>query len=171
MVESGWWMPTVRISVIAPTKALFDYNKWTGAVKDTLHRKTEPGLKNLFKGTTEGWKSQPDFIAHHFQTNSSIGVEVYTRDAIYGLVNAGSPVHLIRPRSRGGFLRFQVGYRSATRPGRLQSSAYRRFGMWIGTNQVRHPGFAARKFDEQIAEAYGPTFVEDMQKTFAEGLP
>ena len=164
-------MPNIRINVIVPKKAIFDGNKWLAEVKNVMHSKTEPDLRGFFKGTTEGWKNQPDFLAHHFQQGDTVGVEVYTRDSVYGLVNAGSPAHLIRPRSRGGLLRFQAGYQSATRPGSLRSGPYRRFGAGIAAVQVRHPGFKARRFDEQIADEYRSVFQADIEKTFKAGLP
>lgn len=160
----------IRINVIVPKKALFDKARFIDEVKSIMHRKTEPELRAMFQGTTQGWKEQPDFVSHHFQTSSVIGVQVYTMDSVYGMVNAGSPAHLITPRN-SGFLRFQVGYRSATRPGSLSSGSYRRFGAFVSTQRVRHPGFEARKFDEQIGEEYGDTFVEDINGAMARGIP
>lgn len=164
-------MVLVRINVIVPKQALFDYGKFTSTVKDTLRRKTEPDLKRIFRGTTQGWKTQPEFKADHFSTNNTIGVQVFTTNAAYGIVNAGSPSHMIRPKNRGGFLRFQTGYSPATRPGSLSSGPYRRSGQFVAAQMVRHPGFRARKFDEQIVDVYSPIFAEDMAKTFEGGVP
>jgi len=77
-------------------------------------------------------------------------------------VNAGSPPHEIRPKS-GGMLRFQPGYRAATKPGRLMSQSSQRSGPHISARAVRHPGFAAREFDLAVAEEIGPRFAEDIQ--------
>jgi len=60
-------------------------------------------------------------------------------------------------------LRFQVGYRSATRPRVLSSRAYSRFGNYVSSRGVNHPGFEAREFTKTIAEEYEDTFVHDMQ--------
>lgn len=163
-------MPSVRIKVIIPQKALFNSGKFIAALKTHLRQKTDPDLKRFFKGTTEGWQKQPEFRAHHFETAQQIGVRVYTSDDIYGLVNAGSPPHLILPRNRG-FLRFQPGYSSATKPGSLRSRAYRRTGKTVKRGSVKHPGFAARKFNKQIKDAYTPTFENDVDKLVSKGLP
>lgn len=161
----------IRINVIVPKNKVFDYEKVVREIKRVMHESTEPDLRDYFEDTTEGWKKEPLFFAHHFETNGSIGVQVYTSDSVYGIVNAGSPSHLIRPKQRGGILRFQTGYRSATRAGSLKSGAYARSGSFITAPQVRHPGFEARRFDELIAKEYEPKFVEDMNKAFAVGKP
>lgn len=157
--------------MIAPSKSAFYYDKWVREIESKMRTKTEPDLRKYFKDTIIGWKTQPEFLAHHFKTNSSIGVQVYTSNRVYGIVNAGSPSHLIRPRQRGGILRFQVGYQSATKLGSLKSGPYRRSGITVTTLQVRHPGFKPRGFDELIADDYSPKFVKDMYETFTGGLP
>lgn len=164
-------MGLLRINVIVPKKPLFDFQAFSGAIKNMLRTKTEPDLRRIFRETTSGWKEQPEFTAHHFQGPSSIGVQVYTRNGVYGLVNSGSPAHLIRPRRRGGLLKFQPGYNSATRPGSLHSRAYRRFGQVVTASQVRHPGFEARKFDEQIVDTYTSVFAEDVERAIERGIP
>lgn len=160
-----------RIRVIAPEKSLFYYDRWVREIEAKMHAQTEPDLRKYFKDTTTGWKSQPEFLVHHFKTHSAIGVQVYTNDQVYGIVNAGSPSHLIRPRQRGGILRFQVGYQAGTKPGSLKSRPYRRSGSIITKLQVRHPGFTPRSFDELIADDYAPRFARDMYETFTAGLP
>src|SRR3990172_8450930 len=159
-------MPLIQIKVIIPKRLMFDYNKWTREIKRVMKQRTEPELKALFRGTVEGWKKPPTFWASYIQTPSSIGVQVYAREKVYAIVTRGSPPHTIRARRRG-LLRFQPGYRASTRPGSLQSGAAMRFGAVMTAVRVNHPGFAARNFDKQIADVYGPTFAADMEKTFA----
>lgn len=160
----------ISIRVIVPKHPIFDKEKWLSAVEDVMRSKTEPDLRALFRTTTEGWQDQPEFRADHFRDSSKVGVRVYTTHSVYGMVNAGSKSHLIRPRKQGGSLRFQPGYIPSTRPGSLNSRASSRSGDFITSGQVNHPGFEARKFDEQIAESYGKTFQEDIDKTFASGI-
>lgn len=161
----------IRINVIVPKKPLFDKARFLSEVKSVMHKKTAPELRVIFKGTTEGWKDQPDFQEHHFQSGDTIGVQVYTRHNIYGLVNAGSPPHRIAAR-QGGRLAFQWGYISATKPGSLKSYRAIRAGSFIHTPVIRrHPGFEARKFDEQIAEEYRATFEQDVQQAVKASIP
>lgn len=81
----------------------------------------------------------------------------------YALVNSGSPPHTIQAQ-RGGLLKFQRGYRASTSPRMLSSRAKHRFGGFVSTPLVHHPGFEAREFDTEIAELFKPIFEADMQE-------
>jgi len=86
----------------------------------------------------------------------------------YALVNAGARPHVIRPR-HARILKFQRGYRAATRPRVIGSHAAARYGPVVTAQAVHHPGFEAREFDETIAKEYAPRFREDMRRALDEG--
>lgn len=164
---------SVEIKVTVP-KEVFKIEAWRRRVEHVQSQKTGPELQALFRKTVTGWDHKPRFYKRKHITAYQIGVIVHPAKEkageIYALVNEGAKPHLIRPRTRK-FLRFQVGYRSASRPRFIGGRRKTRFGRFISTPLVRHPGFQAREFDSAIAEAYGPTFFKDMQDTFRFGQP
>lgn len=138
------------------------------SILQQMQRKTAPDLQRLFKQTVQGWKDPPVFLQKFTNSPSEVSTTVWPGQntkggKIYALVNAGSPRHPIFPRRRGGMLRFYAGYRPSTRPRVLRSGPNARFGDYVGSYGVNHPGFEAREFDSTIAEQYEETFVEDMQ--------
>jgi hypothetical protein len=156
---------SVQIKVDVPDSLLDD-----AAVRDEIERalrnQTAPDLRRQFDKTTEGWDNRPNFSQRFASRNDYISATVYTTQEQYGIVNAGSPPHTITPR-RGGMLRFQPGYRAATRPRTISSRAKSRSGSVISTKSVNHPGFEARDFDVTIAEEILPRFEEDIQDAIA----
>lgn len=163
-------MTGIRVTVTVP-ESIFRSQVLVDRIKSTMRQKTAPDLRNLFKKTTEGWEKKPGWFQKFNFSYGYMATSVYAVGAAagtYALVNAGAKPHTIRP-SRSPFLRFQPGYRAATSPRILSSRAKTRYGNFISSQLVHHPGFEAREFDKTIAELYAPTFAEDMRKavTFA----
>lgn len=152
---------SIRVTVKIP-ELVFDSALVRHAIQRTLETKTGPDLSKEFKKTVEGWTNPPRFNPHihHVQ---KLSAEVSTESERYNFVNNGTAAHRITPKRAGGLLRFQPGYRAATRPGVIGSSRPSRFGDHISSRGVLHPGVEARNFDEVIAEGYAETFVEDIQ--------
>lgn len=162
----------IKMRVRVP-KELLSSAKVVDEIARAQRQQTAPELKKLFKQTVDGWKTPPDFSQTQAIGPNRISISVFTSGpnaGKYALVNEGSPPHIIRPR-RGGMLRFQTGYRAGTRPRMLSSRAYQRFGNYISTGIVHHPGFDARKFDETVAEEHGPQFEKDMQDAIKRAAP
>ena len=134
-----------------------------------LKYKTGPAMQKMFNGTTNGWSRPPKFYQGGHNWTSEVSVKVYTVSEIYGYVNSGTPAHRISAR-RYGTLRFQPGYRAATRPGSMMSSKPSRFGNYITPLSVNHPGIEAREFDVQVAEAIYPDFVSDVEEAIRIGV-
>jgi len=138
------------------------------AIMQKMQHKTAPDLQRMFKGTVEGWKDQPNFLQKFKDAPAYLSTTVWPSRSnkagrTWALVNAGSPPHPITPK-RARLLRFQVGYRAGTHPRVLRSRAYSRFGNYVSSLGVQHPGFEAREFTRTIAEEYTETFVKDMQE-------
>lgn len=155
-------MVDVSITVTVPESILNDA-QFRAEIERTMRSVTGPYLKREFDKTTEGWDNRPTFTQKFSSSNDAISVKVFTTQEQYGIVNAGSPSHTITPR-RGGMLRFQTGYRAATRPRVISSRAKARFGPTVSARSVRHPGFEARDFDVTIADDLRPRFEEDVNR-------
>jgi len=136
------------------------------AIMRKMQKKTAPDLQRMFRGTVNGWQDKPDFLQQFRNSPSEVSTTVRpglnsSGGKTYVIVNNGAEPHRITPR-RGGMLRFQPGYRAGTRPRVLNSRSYSRFGSFISAQAVNHPGFEAREFDQEIADQYADTFVDDM---------
>lgn len=159
-------MTQIRISVKVPEFVLnSSYVRFE--IRQKMRGKTGPDLRKEFKRTVEGWETSPDFAATVYDGGyTSVVCHVFPQGigtAQYVRVNEGSPAHLITSKSARGRLRFQTGYRPATRPRVIGSRSKGRFGDFVMKAAVQHPGFEGRKFDEVIAEEYYDIFAEDMQ--------
>lgn len=154
----------IRITVTVP-KEILNVNSIREKIAQAQRNHTGPELRREFGKTVSGWDSKPGFSQKQHVGSDAVSITVYPSGAganIYELVNNGASPHIITPR-QGGMLRFQTGYRAATRPRVISSRSKARFGRIISTPIVRHPGFEARAFDEEIAEQYAGTFADDMQ--------
>lgn len=163
-------MPFIEINVTVP-KEIINIDKVRQAIIDAQNGLTKPKLTALFKETVEGWKYPPSFSSTRVDNSSQLGIRVYPsgkNSDKWGLVNAGSPSHIIRPR-KAKMLRFQSGYRAGTRPKVLRSQAYQRSGNFVSTGLVHHPGFEAREFTQTIADKHNPEFQQDMQDAIKKG--
>lgn len=132
-----------------------------------MQSKSAPEVRKLFMQTVQGWANQPTFHQKFLNSPHRVTAQIWpganTKGGqIYNYVNNGTPPHVIRPR-RGGLLRFQTGYRAATRPRVLSSRAPSRFGDYVGSRGVNHPGVEARDFDKEIVAQYADTFRDDIQ--------
>lgn len=145
--------------------SVYDVDKAIDRVERYMRTDASSDVEALFRKTTDGWSDKPRWERDFKRTGRSLEANIYTTDEIYTLVNLGSPPHTIRPRKAGGLLRFQEGYRSATKPRFIGSQAKRRFGNWREQTVVNHPGFDAREFDKAIAKRYKPTFIKGIEKS------
>ena len=162
----------VSVQLTVPDQVLNPQNVIDEIAK-TQRNKTAPEVRRLFKQTVEGWQNPPTFAHRQRIRPDEIAVTIYTafgrNTDQYALVNAGAPPHDIYPTNPGGWLRFQRGYRSSTRPRVLSSRAYMRYGPFSSARMVHHPGFEAREFDQEIADQYTDTFRDDMQDAVNRG--
>ena len=134
-------------------------------IEHTMRNKSAPEVRREFLKTIQGWDHSPDFAMRFNFGQSTLSATITPSGAdakIWELVNAGSPAHTIVPR-RAKQLRFQAGYRAATRPRMISSRSKSRFGPIVKASAVSHPGFEAREFDKTIADEYVDTFAEDIQ--------
>lgn len=152
---------SIKVSVKIP-ELVIDSALVRHMIERKMETKTGPDLQKEFKKTVEGWSNPPPFNPHVYH-GTSLKTVVYTESERYIFVNNGTSAHRITPKGARGLLRFQPGYRAATRPGVIGSSRPSRFGDHTSSRGVYHPGVEAREFDRVISEGYAETFVEDIQ--------
>ncbi len=133
--------------VIIP-KNMIDPGKMARAVANALDGAARGALVD-FKVTTQTWNHQPGFT---IETPSPDERIVGTNSEIYNWVNNGTGAHTILPRRKR--LRFPSKFRPKSRPGAIRSNKGMRGGPIVYARAVRHPGIAARKFDEAIAKKW-----------------
>jgi len=157
----------IRVSVNVP-KEIINVRAVQQAIAKAQRDKTRPQITGLFRQTVDGWSNKPDWSSKQTITTSYISMKVWASGENadqYQIVNNGSPEHPIFPRNLGGFLVFQKGYRSSTRPRVLSSRPFSRFGVTVGARSIPlHPGFDPRAFDETVADAIIDDFRDDMQQ-------
>jgi hypothetical protein len=118
--------------------------------------------QGMFNESVETWNHKPEFTKTMYEETQRLRMVVGTSDPIYSLVNKGAPMHVISPRN-GPFLTFQSGYTPKSQPGSRSSFAGGKFGNFVSASEVQHPGFEARKFDEQIGHDIQDEFTEKIQ--------
>lgn len=159
----------INIKVTLP-KTKFASKKWLESIASKQRAQSLPRLRALFRQTVFGWSEKPDFGWAQEKTSDAITLRVFPTGPasdIWNLLNAGSPPHDIRPKSKG-FLAFRPGYRAATRPGSLQSRRAYRSGKYRYARFVSHPGFEARRFTTLIVEEFADKYGMEMQEAVTE---
>lgn len=152
-----------RLEAITPKGQVFNsaafLKEWTNALNDTAK-----GMKADYERTTKTWKHKVKFTTTKpHPTGGAYEVTVSTDDKIYSYVDLGTRAHNIRPKKRGGVLRFKTGYIARTIPRVLSSgkSSYR--GGWMSAKGVRHPGTQARRFSFIIQLKWQDEFQKRMK--------
>lgn len=138
-------------------------------IYSALRTQIGPRIHKLFDQTIEGWSDKPAFRESGHNWLSEVAVSVRTSSARYAYVNNGTPAHIITPK-RHGMLRFRPGYVAGTKPRVLSSRKPSRFGDYVSSWRVNHPGIAPRDFDVEIAEQIFPEFVDVVNEAIHLGI-
>ena len=165
-------MPTigVKLRVFVP-KTVFNMPRVQQEIQHVMLTKTRMDLRRELWRGCRSWKHQPNWQMPHYFGVRVMWVKVFTYSTQYRLVNAGTTKkdYPIVPR-RKNMLRFQTQFRPKTRPRLLGSFVGGKFGPYISTLAVIHPGFEAREFDKTVAEEYQKNFTNDIQRAINEGI-
>ena len=153
----------------------WDEKKVLRELKKSLKSVTGKKIQKDFKSTTLGWKreNKPKFPIVFRQTGQMMAVKVSTKEDIYRFVNDGTAPRLIVPkpsRGSGAMLKFKPGYRPATKRGSVSSRRPTRSGAFVTAAYVRHPGIAAREFDDTISRKQRIPFAVDTNKAIFKAL-
>lgn len=120
-------------------------------------------VKKDYELTTQGWKHGVTFTV----TTQGANRTVSTADDIWRYVDEGTKPHVIVPK-RGRVLRFAVGGRAKTAPGKLTSGSGSKGGAVVFRPRVNHPGTKARLFSQQIAKRWARGVAPFIRQALAE---
>jgi hypothetical protein len=104
-------------------------------------------IQDDFKKTVSTWKHDVSFV---ITIPEEYTRRIATDDEIYGMLNAGTPEHLILPRNVK-LLRFNVPFRAKTVPQQISSGPGSIGSQTVFSRGVNHPGTDARDWDITIA--------------------
>lgn len=121
------------------------------------------------QGAVRNWQGKPKFAFRSLIDKRGLIVNVVVMgrfaqrwhwiDKGTGLHGPRKQAYEIRPKRRGGVLRFQTGYQPKTLPiGRANLVRGRPTGPWRSAKVVIHPGIRARKFTETFRDELRPEF-------------
>lgn len=148
------------VKKIAPRRtALLDIDYLRSELEDALDE-VKQGVLSDFESTVSTWETPVGFKGQKVITTSGIAVDVQPIGdgaKIWGYLNDGTERHWVGPRN-GSALRFQPGYRSKTRPGRIGSGGGGAFGPFAFSKGHWVSGIEPRDFTGQIAEKWKPEF-------------
>lgn len=144
--------------VILPRRLLSDPQAMARAITNQLNA-TALAIQADFKVTTQTWKDKPEFT---ITSPSPYERVIGTSDAIYAMLNAGTPPHPISAHS--GVLRFSAPFQSKTLPHSISSGPGSRGGSEVYRRTVQHPGTEPREWDTTIAEKWDREAATQMQR-------
>lgn len=141
-------VPNMKLVPVIPKGFEAQMNALPGAVKKGM-RKAAEAVKADYELTVKGWNDPAEFTI----VEQGDAIIVGTDDKVWGLVNKGTPPHIITPK-RGKVLVFGVGGRPKTTPGKLTSGAGSKGSTVIIRPRVNHPGTKARNFTALIMQRW-----------------
>lgn len=109
-----------------------------------------------FKHTVEFYEKQPSGAA-------SSGVEVFTPDKVYNILDKGAKPHKIRAK-KAKALAFNTFFRAKTKPNTLSSSAGKSAPPVGFAKEVQHPGIKARAWTRLVLKRSRPRFQRNVDK-------
>lgn len=144
--------------VIIPKRLTFEPERLARAINNGLDGGAK-GAKVDFGVTVQTWQNKPEFTISEAPGERIIG----TDDEVYGYVNDGTRPHIIVAKSAKA-LAFGVPSSPKTAVRVIGSSAGSRGGTVVKRQSVKHPGTAAREFDEAIAEKWRALLPQILQQ-------
>lgn len=123
-------------------------------------------VRDDFKKTTATWEHKVEFtIAVPAEWERTIS----TSDEIYGMLNAGTPPHLIFPK-RSKLLRFNTPFKAKTVPQSITSGPGSVGSQTVFSKGVAHPGTKARDWTITIALKWLDKLPGRMQREIGRAL-
>lgn len=135
------------IPILPRRRNLYDIPAGHAAKEEALYELAEEAVQ-LLELSVATWEFEPVFHVRYTSNSAT----VFTRDKIFGYVNAGTRSHRIEARRGPGPLSFTVGGRSKTRPRVISSTLGSQGNIWVSTYTVEHPGIEAREFTVVVQE-------------------
>lgn len=138
----------MKLTPIIPKTMGAKFKSAPKAVEQSMDDAAEM-VKKDFEQTTASWDHTVTF------TIAKQGADrtVTTTDEIWGYVDEGTKPHVIVAK-RARVLRFAVGGKPKTSPGKITSGSGSKGGDVVFRPRVNHPGTKARLFTQQIAKRW-----------------
>lgn len=150
---------------ILPRKAIIDVARHRQAIGDVLDKTAEDIRKDFLK-TVATWEHEVTFT---IEVPDAYVRTVSTADSIYGMLNAGTPPHLIFPRNKT-MLRFNTPFQAKTVPQSISSGPGSVGSQTVFSRGVAHPGTKARDWDLTIALKWLDIFPKRMQQAIRKAV-
>lgn len=139
-----------------------DLANWlTIAVREWTHKPRFAGRVTI----------QPDFIEVKVDVAGSAKKIFQYVDQGTGTWGPKKAPYPIRPKTPGGMLAFQTGYSARTAVGaKINVGTGEKFGTFVTTPEVMHPGIQPRGFTKKVLEELNPDFVTRMSEAIGRGV-
>lgn len=148
------------VKKITPKRSvLLDIDYLKSELSDALDEVKEGTLAD-FESTVSTWSTPVGFKGQKVITTSGMAVQVQPYGAgaeIWGWLNNGTERHWVGPRNVSA-LRFQTGYRSKTRPGRMRSGSGGPSGPFAFSKGHWVSGIDPRDWTGLVAKEWKPEF-------------
>lgn len=142
------------LKAVAETYALQLRSQHESVVRDWVHRTT-------FRHRVSVSKRQVQSIVYPTGKHAKL----------YQWVDEGTKAHLIKPKKKGGLLRFRLGYSARTSPiAKFNVGTGRASGRWTSARIVHHPGTKARQFSKTFNRDVLPEMRRDIENAIRRAL-
>lgn len=147
------------------------YNACLQAVKNT-----SDDLQSTGRDTVREWNNRPDFGEELLYDENRIEATIKPKGnkrviQIFQYVDKGTKPHIIMPKVKGTYLKFQTGYSARTVPvAKYNVGIGRSFGAWVSKAYVNHPGSKPRKFLETYLNELIPSFQQRVQMEITKAI-
>lgn len=151
-----------RSRAIIPRRLSVDPEAMARVITNTLNA-TALAIQTDFRVTAQTWEDKPDFT---IESPTPYEREIGTSDAVYGMLNEGTPAHDIFPRRKKS-LAWKGPFRSKTLPRSIASSPGQRGNVQTILPKgrgVRHPGTKAREWDTTIQQKWDRQVATNFQR-------
>lgn len=148
----------VLARAIVPRKPILDVARHRAAINEVLNVAAHD-VRDDFLKTVATWEHEVTFV---IEVPDDYVRRVSTADEVYGMLNAGTPEHLILPRN-GRFLRFNTPFQAKTVSQSIMSGPGSVGSQTVYSKGVVHPGTKARDWDTTIAVKWLDIFPRRMQ--------
>lgn len=136
-------------------------------------RDTGLEMRTSHEHVVREWVHQPHFKVEVNESKYFKDVTIKPKGdnaAIWTFVDQGTKPHDIAAKNVP-LLKFQTGYSARTAPvAKFNQGTGQKFGAWVATQVVHHPGTEARKFTETILKELSPPLPDRIQAAVKRGL-